>query len=441
MKKNFKLTSYIFRIQCGIEKHKHFQNPSIKLCHIQLLKSISKHSIGLQWLKQTSSWKLCIKYYKNNHTVYIIREAGSFLYDILTKLVYQMHDESLCIEIIETILDPLINNDWKKSNTTLIVDDEDTQRMLTPTINICIHLLTLCIESNIRSRIAYYIILKFRFERNLWLVGDLSSQNHDFIGVLCRGHVTANFARLCSMDIPVSDTTSKDISFNEFTIHFYNQMNFAIMRRCFKHVTTVTELYHVLWWKLGTRAPNEVVLENQDIKFGDQVIMLQMLPILYVIKSRVGANTEYVNEICTKMFKMSCEHTIRLLYTYRDALQTVDNKDNVSDLAAKSIQGILTLKNSLHRDRAILAFQILIYVLAGYIDDNDKMESDDKKTANTRLLLQTQNLLSALINGLHDFIKNYSISWKDCVESTTIVGFMLVLLDNPNLSARVSDLV
>lgn len=349
-----------------------------------------------------------------------------------------MHDENLCIEIIETILEPLINNDWKPSEKTLIVDDENTQRMLTPTINICIHILTLCIESNKRSRIAYYIILKYRFERNMWLVGDLSSQNQDFIGVLCRGHVTANFARLCSMDIPASDATAKDISFNEFTIHFYNQMNYPIMRRCFKHVTTVTELYHVLWWKLGARAPNEVVLENQDIQFGDQVIMLQMLPILYVIKSRIGANTEYLNEICTKMFKMSCEHTIRLLYTYRDALQTVDNKDNVSDLAAKSIQGILTLKNSLHRDRAILAFQILIYVLAGYIDDNDRKELADKKTADTRLLLQTQNLLSALINGLHDLIKNYSISWKECVESTTIVGFMLVLLDNPNLSARVS---
>ncbi|CAO1423827.1 unnamed protein product [Diamesa serratosioi] len=426
------------KIQHGIEKHKHLQNPSIKLCHIQLLKSISKHSIGLQWLKQTSSWKLCIKYYKNNHTVYIIREAGSFLFDILTKFVYQMHDESLCIEIIETILDPLINNDWKPSETTLIVDDEDTQRMLTPTINICIHLLTLCIESSSRSRISYYIILKYRFERNLWLIGDLSSQNQDFIGVLCRAHVTANFARLCTMDIPATDTTAKDITFNEFTIHFYNQMNFAIVRRCFKHVTTVTELYHVLWWKLGSRAPNEVVLENQDIQFGDQVIMLQMLPILYVIKSRVGANAEYLNEICTKMFKMSCEHTIRLLYTYRDALQMVDNKDNVSDLAAKSIQGILTLKNSLHRDRAILAFQILIYVLAGYIDDNDREESADKKTADTRLLLQTQNLLSALINGLHDLIKNYTISWKECVESTTIVGFMLVLLDNPNLSARLS---
>lgn len=62
-------TTNFEKIQQGIEKHPSLQKPSIKLSHIQLLHSISQHSIGLNWLKQTRSWKLSIKYYETSNTV------------------------------------------------------------------------------------------------------------------------------------------------------------------------------------------------------------------------------------------------------------------------------------------------------------------------------------------------------------------------------------
>lgn len=427
------------KIQMGIEKNSALQKPSVKLSHIQLLHSISQHSIGLQWLKQTRSWKLCINYYQTSNTIFIIREAGNFLFNILTKFTELMKDENLCLEITETIMQPLVNFRGKEDpdEANLVLDDEALSRVMVPCMNIINHILTLCIESNKRSRMAYLILLKYRYERKIWLVMDLVHNDLEFMTLLMRGLNISNFARLSSMDIPQSDSTATDLPFDVHTIHFYNLMMFCLTRRCFKNVNMIAEMHHQLWYKLGDRAPKEIVLENHDLKYGDQVIMIQTLPIYYIIKSRYKANNEYINELCTKMFNMSCEHTIRLLYQYRDGL-TNENFDFIADLASNSIQRILSLKKFLNRDRATLAFQILIYVLKGYVDD-PCAGGNDKKTCNVQLVLQAPNLLSALLNGLNEMIKNYNFTWKECIESTTIVSLLLVLLDNPNLSARVSS--
>lgn len=94
----------------------------------------------------------------------------------------------------------------------------------------------------------------------------------------------------------------------------------------------------------------------------------------------------------------------------------------------------------LHRDRAILAFQTLIFTLKEYVPNGTCSDTPPPQyscVADTELLLQTPNLMSAILNGLKDLIKNYSITWKDCIESTMLVNLMLALLKNPNLSSRV----
>lgn len=425
------------KIQAGIEKNVQLQKPSIKLSHIQLLHSISQHSIGLHWLKQTRSWKLSIQYYETSNTIFIIRETGNFLFDILTKFTELMRDEQLCIEIIEAIMSPLIDfrgNEAGQERVDLVVDDENLAKVLMPCVNIINHILIMCIESNKRSRMAYHILLKHQYERKLWLVIDIVISNADFLTVLTRGLNISNFGRLSSMDIPQSDTKATDLAFDVHTIHFYNLMMFCMNRRIFKNVNMITEMHHQLWYKLGDRAPKEIVLENHDLKYGDQVIMIQTLPIIYVIKSRYNAG--YINDLCTKMFNMSCEHTIRLLYQYRDGLAN-ESFEFIADLAANSIQKILALKKVLNRDRATLAFQILIFILKGYVDDPEH-GGKDKRMCNTQLVLRAPNLLSALLIGLNEMIKNYNFTWNECIESTAIVSLLLVLLDNPNLSARVS---
>lgn len=424
------------KIQLGIEKHPQLQKPAIKHAHIQLLNSLSQHSIGLHWLKQTRSWKLSIDYYKTSNTIFIIREAGNFLFGVISKFCELMKDENLCMEIIEEILAPLINFRGKDSSPVVFVDDESLVSVVTPCMNITNHLLTKCIESQKRSRMAYYILLKHRYENKLWLTMDLVHSNDDFRTTIVKSLHIGNFARLRCMDIPPSDEKAADLAFDVHTIHFYNLVMACMAHRAFKCVNMISDMHHHLWYKLGGNAPPEVVLENHDLKYGDQVIMIQSLPIIYIIKSRYKADEGYLNELCNKMFNMSCEHTIRVLYQYRDGLKD-ESFNFIAELATNAVQRITSLKKFLSRERASLAFQILIYVLRGYVDDEDNCENV-KRTCNIQLVLQAPNLLSALLIGINEMIKYYNFTWSECIESTAIVPLLLVLLDNPNLNDRVS---
>lgn len=428
------------KIQLGISKHPELQKPSTRLSHLKLLRAISKHSIGLHWLKQTKSWLLVIEYYQKNGTIYIMRESSSFLYEVLTKFTELMKDEVATIEALEAIMKPVLT--FKKTYHTLEgtdksihVDNDEIAMEVIPTLNIVTQILWLCIEAKKRSRVAYYILLKYRYENTVWMIQDSIIENVDFLSVVCRAHIVSNFARLSNMDIPSTDEKATDLPFDTHAVHFYNLLIFACHRRVYKCMNMVAECHHQLWSMLDDGVTKEVVLENHDLKFGDQVIMMQTFPIVYVIKLRYKADDECINDLCTKLFNMSCEHTIRLLYQLRDELSH-ENFDFVADLAASAIHSITAVKKFLKRDRAILAFQILIHVLKGYVDEPIDEASSGKNAV--QLVLQAPNLLSALLNALNEMINVFNFSWKECVESTTVVPLLLTLLENPNLSSRVS---
>jgi hypothetical protein len=429
------------KIKNGIEKHEKLQRASIKLSHLQLLHAISQHSIGLHFIRQTKIWNLIIDYYQHNNTIYFIREASSFFFNILTKFSQLMKDEEACIEVLYAIMSPIINYkkyDKESIDTPVVVDDENFAPHLMPCIDICSQILRLCSKSNKRSRIAYYILLKYRFENKLWIIQDAVQTDLAFLTSITRALNISNFTRLSSMDIPSDDTKSTDLTFDLHAIHFYNLQKFCAVRRIFRNINMICEMHHQLWYELGERAPKEVVLENHDLKMGDQVIMIQTFPVVYLIKSRYKPNDEYINQVCSKMFHKSCEHTIRLLYQYRDAL-SYESFEFVADLASNSVHSIIATKNFLNRDRATLGFQILIYILKGYVED--PMEGEGGSNQNSgivQLVLQAPNLLSTLLNALNEMIKTFNFTWKECIESTTIAPLLLTLLENPNLSARVS---
>ncbi len=89
-----------------------------------------------------------------------------FFYDILDMLFNFMHADELAIEIIETILSPLLKYPWDgfDGNKVLLVNDQNDQRIFTPMLNIVAIILEKCLVSGKRTRIAYYIIAKFRLE-------------------------------------------------------------------------------------------------------------------------------------------------------------------------------------------------------------------------------------------------------------------------------------
>uniref|UniRef100_A0A182N9X3 Uncharacterized protein n=1 Tax=Anopheles dirus TaxID=7168 RepID=A0A182N9X3_9DIPT len=423
------------RFQECIQRNGKMQNPSIKLGHVLVLKAISRHAMGMAWIKQSGSWRICLDYYNGYQTIYITRETSLFIYEVLERFC-AMGDYEEVKEIVRTILSPLIDCVWKspEQDDAVLVNDYHSQKIISPLLNLMQTLFRKIIESKQRTRVAYFILYTYKFERNLWKFTD-TMHDHTYLAKIWQTHIFANCARLCTMEIPQEDTLAVDLTFDRYTINFLNYVNFSIRRGNVQNVMLMAETHHALWRILGDRAPEEVVLKNQSIRFGDQILLLQLFPVVYEMQCFATKDLpDYIEKFCTKLYDIACEFTIRLIYACRDIFQAYNL--NVTELACKSIQGIVTT-HKLPRPRAVIAFQAFVYLLKEFLPDMCcSVEGQKSSCGKADLMLSKPNLLSAIINGLMSLIENFKITWKECIESTTIVNFMLNLLANPNLPPR-----
>ncbi|XP_052902544.1 uncharacterized protein LOC128310048 [Anopheles moucheti] len=423
------------RFQECIQGNGKMQNPSIKLGHVLVLKAISRHAMGMAWIKQSGSWRICLDYYNGYQTIYITRETSLFIYEVLERFC-TMGDYDEVKEIVRTILSPLIDCVWKspEHDDAVLVNDYHSQKIISPLLNLMQTLFRKIIESKQRTRVAYFILYTYKFERNLWKFTD-TMHDHTYLAKIWQTHIFANCARLCTMEIPTEDTFAVDLTFDRYTINFLNYVNFSIRRGNVQNVMLMAETHHALWRILGDRAPEEVVLKNQSIRFGDQILLLQLFPVVYEMQCFATKDLpDYIEKFCTQLYDIACEFTIRLIYACRDIFQAYNL--NVTELACKSIQGIVTT-HKLPRPRAVIAFQAFVYLLKEFLPDMCcSVEEENRVFGKADLMLSKPNLLSAIINGLMSLIENFKITWKECIESTAIVNFMLNLLSNPNLPSR-----
>lgn len=403
--------------------------PSIKLAHVQVLRAMLKHSIGTYWLINTKSWKNVIEYCMENQTVYVVRESQSFLTDFIFKAASVLNDEELCMEMINTITAPL-NEVIVIHDATVLVDSSELHRKVVPCINLMCHIMDHCVRTDTKTCIPRQLLKTTKFKITLWRLTDMT-QDETFFKNIMRALVLLNFVEFADK---LSDTTATTYNHNQFGLHFFNHMKFCLLHRSALALLSMAKLYHSLWISLGTRAPEEIELENNKIKFENQIIIMQLNPILFCISHQRKSPTdaELFDTYIMKLFDISTDHTLRVCYALRDLL--TKNKSIVSDVATKSIQGILAMKNQLHRDRAVYVFQALSYSLKEFAYQLEPTGS----VVNTDKLLEMPNLLSAILTGLHAMVKEYRITWKESIESVCLLNFMLLLLNKPNLSTRVS---
>ncbi|XP_021713383.1 uncharacterized protein LOC5574692 [Aedes aegypti] len=424
------------RFQSCIQKQRKLHHASVRLGHVLVLKAVSTHAMGLRWIKYSESWKICLDYYNGQmQTIFILRETSLFMYEVLERFG-TIGDYDLVKEIVRCIISPLLDGRWKTKISdhehTVLVDDEESQRVVTSMMNLLCTIFRKILEKKRRIRAAYYLLISFRFERNLWVFAD-TIQDHSYLTKLWETHILANCTRLGCMDIPPEDKDTIDLPFEKYTINFLNYVTFSIRRGSVQNVMMMGQMHHHAWRLLGDRAPAEVVLKNQNIKFGDQILLLLLFPVVYETKTLTPKQpSDYIEQFCMKLYDISCEFTVRLMYACRDIFQAYNM--SVTDLAIKSIQGIASL-HTLPRSRAIIAFQAFVLVLKEFLPDSCYLQNQND-FSKTDLILSKPNLLAAIINALHTLIQHYKITWKECIDSATLVNFMLNLLGNPNLPPR-----
>lgn len=414
-----------------IRTNSKLQIPSVKLAHVQVLCAMLKHSIGTLWLMNTKSWRNVIEYCMENQTIYVVRESQAFITDFIYKAASVLNDKDLCMEIITTILAPL-HEAVIIQDSTVCVDSSDLQRKVLPCIDVMCHIMDHCIRSEVKTCIPLQLTKTTKFKVTLWRLTDMT-KDQMFLKNILRALVLLNFVEFVDK-LSDNAATSTTYAQNQFGLNFFNHMKICILHRSALALLAMAKLYHSLWTTLGARAPEEIQLENNKIKFENQIIIMQLTPILFCIHHQRAkvADSELFDTYIMKLFDISTDHTLRVCYGFRDLL--MQNKSIVPDIAAKSIQGILAMKNQLHRDRAVYVFQALSYTLKEFAFEF----TADVNQMNTDKLIEMPNLLSAILTGLHALVKEYRITWKESIEAVCLLNFMLQLLNKPNLSTRLA---
>lgn len=400
------------------------QTASIKLAHVKVLQAMRLHSVGTHWLIHTQSWRHVIGYCMENQTVYVVRESQTFITHFLFRIASEIQDEDLCKEIVATIIAPLEQLVVIEADNIVNVDNDDLQRKALPCIEIMSHLLEHCVRTPVKSCLPRLLKQNHKSDKHfpimLWRLTD-RTKNPQFFTSIMRTLGLFNMSTFTDQLMDTPPTVQSQVG-----LSFFNELKFCMVHRNPLALLAVAQQYHSLWTSLGDRAPLEIELESNKIKFENQMIVVQMTPLLHGIRKAEPSHTdECFDSYFMTLFDISTEHTLRACYLFREELRK--NPKTVSDIATKAIQGMLAIKGQLHHDRAVYVFQALCWSLKEFAGDE-----------NTDKLMEMPNLLSAILTGLHTLVKQYRITWKDSIESVCLLNFMLSLLNKPNLSARLA---
>lgn len=306
----------VFRYHILFSNNQHDLPHSVKLAHIRFIKEISSYSLGVDWIRRVNPWKFLINYCYKNHTIYVVRESKAVLFDLLYNFSVKLPDEKMCIEILGEILKPITENVFTDTVNVVVVNDTDTEQKIGPALDLISYIFEKTLSCDEKTSIVHICEEHFQLELNIWKVGGAST-NTNFMEKVLKALSTLNFARLIYEKWTVGKIA--DVDFNIFGVSFFNIMKCCVTRRAYDNFLRMAEYNHILWKKLGSRAPDQIMIETERIEFENQLIMFNLLPVLFICKS--SCDGEFLEKFFMKMFSISCEFTHRICYGFRESLR------------------------------------------------------------------------------------------------------------------------
>lgn len=426
--------------------------PSIKLGFIRLLAAVSRYSLGLAYIRLRKCWQYLVELCNRDHTLYVVREARQLLYELFYKYSVKAKDEKIVLEMLSEIIQPIQENVYKEGsdNITINVDDTELQCRLSSTLDLLSYLFEQTLESEEKTNITHFCQNYHNLELTIWKLVEMT-QNRFFLRKILHTLVSFNYAVLVQEQWDKGQIEPE--KFDRFGLNFFNIMKLCVQRSAILTLIKLAELYHVLWKKLGSRAPPEILIETERVKFENQLITFHLLPVLVILRSRDRGGEELFDNYLMKIFEVSCEHTLRICYSLRDVILPAEGTSfaAIADMAYKSIHGILSMQNILEREQAVIVFQAIMYALKEFISNSNASENRNRSNEvrvvhpswcniwmGAEFITAIPNVLYACLIGLQNLIKRYRISWKESIETICVVNTVAILLENPNLTERVS---
>ncbi|KAM8703463.1 hypothetical protein ACLKA7_008138 [Drosophila subpalustris] len=443
-------------------------SPSIKLSCIRVMKVISNYSIGLAFQRMNRTWSVLIQYSSNEHTLYVVREARQLLFEMLYKFCDKMQDEAVTLEILSEIMKPIQDNVYITDNINVNasgeeerihvnVDDNELLHKVTSAVDLLSYILQQTLVSEERTKIVSLLRDHNNIELNIWKLVEMTHNTYfteKMLSALCSYH----FALLLHEKILNPDCTEPPEQFTEFGLSFFNLIKFCIQRSDGINFVKMAVLHHILWKKLGSRAPKEIIIQDERVVFENQLICFHLLPLLFSMKFAKKMADESKSELfdtyIMKLLVMSCEQTLRLCYSVRDAFITPEGNTNGSlftaELARKCVHSILSLEHIMDREQAITVCQALLYALREVValsDASKSMHPEDCHGASTSnnyydiyprgadAIVNDPRVLHSVIVGLRTLIERFKITWKESVETIGLVNCLAYVLENCNMDA------
>nr|CAD7400461.1 unnamed protein product [Timema poppensis] len=175
----------------------------------------------------------------------------------------------------------------------------------------------------------------------------------------------------------------------------------------------------------------QLLESTDDEECNGRILRILVMPVLACLVTTKASDDNFcVDAYCEKIHNITCEETLRIMYSFRDFL--VD-KGSHGQNSLQAVISIMQIKDYLSRDRGVIVFQAFTYSLKDFITGWPNVP-----VIKNECVLQYPELLSALLDGLTTLIEQFQITWRDSVESICLFNFTEQLLNNPCLSAKLA---
>ncbi|KAL9873266.1 LOW QUALITY PROTEIN: uncharacterized protein ACN2A1_014378 [Glossina fuscipes fuscipes] len=428
------------RLFALLAMHNERFTPSIKSGYIRILTSISHISLGFAYIRLQKSWLYLTKLCNCDHTLYVVRDARKLLCELLYKFLVKAKDENVVLEMLDEIIKPLHDNVYQEGSDRIMinVDDSETQHKVSSTLDLLSYIFEQTLEMEEKTNLARLCQRHHNIELAVWKLVEMT-QDPGFLQKILHTVTIYNFAMLVQDQWPGRGCIESE-KFSRFGVNFLNGMKFCISRQKLLNFVKLVEVNHKLWKKLASRAPTEIQIEHERVRFENLLITFYLMPLLFILRKRLFYDAELFEDYLIRLLKVNCERTLRICYAFRDLIYTSGESSlsMVADMAYKSIHGILCMENMLEREQAVLVFQPMIYALKEFVDNSQAIQSGEMavclKLLSTEYGIAIPHVLYATLIGLQTLIKRYRINWNESIDTTCIVNIVASVLENPNLT-------
>ncbi|KRT83220.1 HEAT domain-containing protein, partial [Oryctes borbonicus] len=421
-------TYNIYNTICSILKVKAPEtSPSTKLAYLKMLMSFLNHRSGLDWLISTDNWRDGLNYSLEGQTIYLVREAKQFIYNLLQQSIN--YNNIFCDLVIKRIIQKL--NDFQCQNGAGFpeIREESLFKHMSFVLKLILHILEKHIEiRNDDYRVPTIFILNYQLEQCIWKVG-AATQIADVILDCDKILICIYFLQLFMLKIdpiPLAELKRAGAAVTKLINHrMTGKQHVIFLKLC--HYTDY------MWTFVFPRV-TPATSEDSLLKLEHNLLPLQILPIVIVTFKHCSFvakdfdNDDVRDIFITKLFKTMNEQSTRLAYQWKNIVMA---EDEIFSLAQQALMLIMTYRKYYSKNRAIIIFQSCIYSFKDIICSL----KDGRTTA--EIFYQNSTYLINLINCLSTFINEHEITWTESVETMCVLNATLDFLSLSGWSTRV----